>query len=178
MLKDRRPLYALTDPIVRFHHAVTRPDIARFEARDTRMAWRDADDRFRAHVLGPHFEHLARVWTGRFASAETTGGEVTRVGHARIACREHRIEHELDVVGVAGKRVVVIGEAKYTAKARTTADLARLEHVRELIGVPARGRIRLVLFAGRDGFDDDLHAAANRRDDVELVELDRLYHGD
>jgi hypothetical protein len=35
---------------------------------------------------------------------------------------------------------------------------------------------KLLLFAG-SGFTDDLRRVARRRGDVELVDLDRMYHG-
>ncbi len=34
-LRSRRPIYRIADPIVRFHHVVTRRDLARFEDRRT-----------------------------------------------------------------------------------------------------------------------------------------------
>ena len=177
MLKDRRPLYELTDPIVRFHHAVTRPDIARFEARDTTTAWAAADDRFRTHVLGPHFENVARAWTAHFASQDTTAGPVTQTGHARVSCREHKFEHELDVVTLNGNTVTLIGEAKYTAKERTVGDLNRLGHIRDLVGQSTKTPIKLAVYAGRGGFHQDLIDVGASRGDVELVDLDRLYYG-
>jgi len=178
LLKGRRPLYELTDPIVRFHHAVTRPDLARFEARQTADAWANADHRFRTHVLGPHFEHLARTWTRRFASSDTTGGRVTTVGHARLSCREHRVEHEIDVVAMDGNDVKLLGEAKFTAKERTVADVDHLDHLRRLVVAKFPGAdIRLALFAGNGGFHEEVVAAARRRGDLELVDLDRLYRG-
>ena len=103
---------------------------------------------------------------------------MTQTGHARIACREHRIEHELDVVALNGNHVILIGEAKYTAKERTVGDLVRLEHVRDLVGRGARSPTKLAVYAGRGGFDADLIEVADGRDDVELVDLDRLYGGD
>lgn len=55
--------WGIVDPIVRFHHVVTRRDLVRFEDRRTADAWDDAQPRFRTHVLGPHFENLAREFT-------------------------------------------------------------------------------------------------------------------
>ena len=61
---SRRPIYRLADPIIRFHHVVTRRDLARFEDRRFAAAWADARPRFSTHVLGPHFERRARDFTG------------------------------------------------------------------------------------------------------------------
>ena len=48
--RANRPVFRLADPIVAFHHAVTRPDLARFEARKTAAAWAAASPRYAAHV--------------------------------------------------------------------------------------------------------------------------------
>jgi len=82
-LRRRRPSYRIAEPIVRFHHVVTRRDLARFEERRAAEAWAGAQTRFATHVLGPHFEDLARRWSIRYASEQTTGGRLARVGRPR-----------------------------------------------------------------------------------------------
>jgi hypothetical protein len=111
----RRPSYRVAEPIVRFHHVITRPDIARFEERRAAEAWADAQQRFATHILGPHFEDLARTWTMRYASERTVGGRLARVGATQLADPAGRSQLEIDVVGVrAGEHapVSVLGEAK------------------------------------------------------------------
>lgn len=167
---------------MRFHHVITRPDLARFEDRRTAEAWADAHQRFATHVLGPHFEDLARAFTFRYAASETLGGPAGTVGPAVINDPKGRAQHEIDVValgpGGAAAPVLAIGEAKHTTKAMGPAELRRLEHIRSL--VTSRGRdadgARLLLFAA-NGFDPALTAEAGSRDDVELIGLDRLYTG-
>lgn len=184
MLRNRRPIYRLADPIVRFHHAVKRPDLARFEDRRFDDAWRDAQPRFSAHVLGPHFEQLARDFTLRFASPDTLGGHVAEVGPAVVSDPAKKAQHELDIVAKARKRsgateVVAIGEAKHTNRARTLADLDRLGRIRQLLvdrGM-ARPSTKLLLFSA-NGFDRNVTAASAEREDVELVDLKRIYTGD
>lgn len=184
MLRQRRPIYRLADPIVRFHHAVTRHDLARFEDRRFGEAWQDARHRFSTHVLGPHLEQLAREFTFKFASPTTVGGEVSRVGPAVINDTRGKAQHELDVVATrhqpngAGE-VTAIGEAKHTAAARTPGDLKRLEHIRTLLvdRAAASVRTKLLLFS-QAGFDRNLVSEATQRDDVELIDLDRIYGGD
>lgn len=57
-------------------------------------------------------------------------------------------------------------------------ELVRLEHLRDLIGVAGTSdSIRLLLFS-RSGFTRELRAVAAGRRDVELVDLERMYHGD
>jgi hypothetical protein len=183
MLRSRRPIYRLADPIVRFHHVVTRADLARFEDRRFKEASTDALPRFSSHVLGPHFEQLARDFTFRFASPATTGGPVAKVGPAVVNDHKARAQHELDVVamtqaGGRAPRVAAIGEAKHTNRPLRIADLGRLERIRTLLTERAQApaATKLLLFSA-SGFDRNLTAAAGERDDVELIDLDRMYHG-
>jgi uncharacterized protein len=183
VLRDRRPTYALADPIIRFHHVITRPSLARFEDRDTAAAWRDADASFRTHILGPHFEHLAREFTRRFASTATVGGRPTVVGTTVLSDAANRSQHEIDVVAMGRSRdgsssILAIGEAKYTAANRTLGDLDRLDRIRELLARkhPSASSARLLLFSGK-GFERQLVIEAARRGDTELIDLDRLYSG-
>src|SRR5258706_3849883 len=101
VLLAKRPLVRVADTMLRFHHAITRPDLARFEARRTREAWTAATARFETQVLGPHFEHLAREWTARFAAPATLGGEPERIGFTQVNDPERRERFELDVVVLA-----------------------------------------------------------------------------
>ena len=183
-LRSRRPIYRLSDPIVRFHHVVTRKDLARFEDRRVEDAWEDARPCFATHVLGPHFEDLARDFTARFAAVATVGGRLANVGPAVVNDAAGRAQHEVDVVGLgrgrAGdERVLCLGEAKHTSAKRTVADVARLEAVRSLVARkrPEAAGARLLLFSAA-GFDRNLLDAARRRSDLELIDLDRLYHGE
>jgi hypothetical protein len=185
LLRPNRPLLRLVDPLVRFQFAVIRPDLARFEARRTASAWREAMPRFRAQVLGPHFEHLARRWAGRYASEQTLGGRARRVGFAHVNDPEARQQFELDVVAEAEgtrrsrrPRILAIGEAKSGGRPRTTADLDRLARLRAALADRADVAHAKLLLFGRAGFHDDLRAAATGRPEVELIDLERLYEGD
>lgn len=183
-LRARRPIYALADPIVRFHHVVTRRDLARFEDRRTAEAWVDAQPRFSTHVLGPHFEELARTFTFAVADEHTVGGRPARVAPAVVNDATHRSQHEIDVVALGRdartgtQRVLALGEAKHTNAKRTLEDLDRLDHIRALVSVrhPDGATARLLLFAA-NGFDRGLVNAAARRGDVELIDLARMYEG-
>lgn len=182
-LRTRRPIYRLTDPLVRFHQVVTQRDLARFEDRRTVQAWRDASNRFRTHVLGPHFEHLCREFTLRFADMTTTGGSVTTVAPAVVNDPNRRQQWEVDVVALGvddlGSVVVrALGEAKYSRAQRTLSDLYRLERLRTVVArkKPSAQFAKLLLFSGT-GFEPQLTDAAGARSDVELIDLDRLYTG-
>ena len=183
-LRSRRPIYRLADPIVRFHHVVTRRDLARFEERRTLDAWRDAQPRFATHVLGPHFEEIAREFTFRFAIDETVGGRAATVAPAVVNDSEGRTQHEIDVVALgrdpSGAEVVLsLGEAKHTTAKRTLADLQRLERVRGLVADkhPSAASAKLLLFSA-SGFDRNLINDAQQRHDVELIDLVRIYGGE
>ena len=183
LLRPNRPLLRIADPLLRFYFAVLRRDLARFSARLTHEAWTDARARFDAQIVGPHFESLARAWAARYASERTLGGSARRVGFAQVHDRDLRQSFELDVV-VEGEQtgaratLIAIGEAKGGEAARTMDDLRRLDRLRSLLVARADvSRTRLLLF-GRSGFAPDVLNAAERRSDVELIDLERLYEGD
>ena len=182
-LRSRRPIYRITDPIVRFHHAVTRRDLARFEDRRTADAWDDAQLRFKTHVLGPHFEELAREFVFRFASPDTTGGPVATVAPAVVNDAKQKSQYDIDVVALGRERkgttpILALGEAKHTEAKRTLGDLTRLETIRGLVAKKQQSAesARLLLFSA-NGFDANLTRAAATRDDVDLIDIQRLYRG-
>jgi DNA-binding MarR family transcriptional regulator len=187
VLRSRRPILRITDAMLRFQHAVIRPDFRRFESRQTLAAWSDATARFESGVAGPAFEAIARAWTSRYASADTLGGTAARVGSSVVNDSAGRSRVEIDVVAVearsddetgANPTLLLIGEVKSGPDPRGMADLHRLERARELLAGRARvERTRLAIFAA-GGFSADLQNEAIRRSDVVLVDLDRLYAGD
>ncbi|SFC58328.1 ATP-binding protein [Streptomyces aidingensis] len=186
LLLQRRPVLRIADPVVRLHQLVTVPRLAAFEERRPQPAWRAAEHTVSAQILGPAFEQLAREWTARYAAADTLGGAIGEVGSTVVNDPAGRSQHEIDVVALdEGERrqsrspvLRVLGEAKASDRVRTTADLDRLDRVRDLLS--SRGAqvsdVRLLLF-GRSGFDQHLQQAAAARHDVELVDLERLWHG-
>jgi hypothetical protein len=100
-----------------------------------------------------------------------------------IARREHRAGHELDAVvweSRSGRAdaIVAIGEAKARAALVGADELARLDHLRGLLPPDAVPVLPKLLLFSRSGFTADLKRRAAARDDVELVDLPRLYHGD
>lgn len=187
VLRSRRPILRITDAMLRFQHAVVRPDFHRFESRQTLSAWSNATTRFQSGVAGPAFEAIARAWTSRYASADTLGGTAARVGSTVVNDSAGRSRVEIDVVALearsddeagANPTLLLIGEAKSGSDPRGIADLYRLERARGLLAGRARvERTRLAIFAA-GGFTKDLQDEATRRADVVLVDLARLYAGD
>lgn len=159
--------------------------MAQLEERRGVEAWEAAQHTFSAQILGPHFEQLARVWTARFASEDTLGGPVGEVGPTTISDPAQRVQLEIDVVALAAgerkqaKRAVVrlLGEAKASERLRSLEDLRRLERARSLLAASDRADVseaRLALF-GRKGFAPDLRRSADKRRDIVLVDLERMY---
>lgn len=184
VLRSRRPIYRLADPIIRFHHVVTRRDLPRFEERRMPEAWADAGPRFATHVLGPHFEEIAREFAFRFAADKTIGGRAATVGAAVVNNSAGRTQHEIDVVVLgrdpSGAEVVLaLGEAKHTTAKRALPDLQRLERIRDLVTEkrPSAAAARLLLFSA-SGFDRELTNHTRTRSDVELIDLHRIYRGE
>ena len=116
------------------------------------------------------------MWTANFASDATIPIR-DYVGPSFVSI--DRVDHELDVV-VAGagdvpsdREIVAVGEAK-SGEVMTPRHLQRLERARAALGANA-AHAKLLLFGER--VDERLVQLAAERDDVELVDLDRLYAG-
>ena len=75
-----------------------------------------------------------------------------------------------------GRKVAVVGEAKFTTKAVGVDQLARLERAAQLIAALRHHTddARLTLFS-RAGFTPELIAEQRRRTDVVLVGLDQIF---
>ena len=184
MFSQRKPLYFLADPIIRFAEVVIDQNRPLLEEGERAAAWDRAAHSYDSQILGPHFEQLARVWTRHF-SGDRWGAHIGEVGPASINDPGGRTQHELDVVALAqGSRrgqknatVALLGEAKATRARRSHADLNRLERVRTLLtrrGLDAQGA-HLALFS-RTGFEDSLCDTAASREDVHLISLEDLYY--
>lgn len=177
-LRARRPTYALGDSFLQFHYAVLEPHGTLLRARDPRELWRDhLVHTFDSQVRGRVFEQQARDWVLHHASVAELGGLPGHVGPSTLT-GTHAVE--LDVVvtssetaalAPADRTVIAIGEAKAGATLGR-GDLNRLERARTgLTG--ASPETKLLLFAPR--FTDDLRDLAATRQDIELVDLPRLY---
>lgn len=179
-IRAQRPTYALADPFLQFHYAILEPHGALLRERDPREVWEQRlRPTFDARVRGPIFEEQARVWVRRFADPATLGGFPDHVGPSSVVV--DGTERQLDIVVAAGsegvapsaREVRALGEAK-VGMTVGTGILRRLEKARASLGARAT-RASLLILA--PAFHPDLVAAARAREDVELVDLDRLYEG-
>jgi hypothetical protein len=181
--RQRRGAYRLTDPLIRLHSLVIERNEGALVRGLGARVWAASADLVTSRIHGPHFEDLAREWCVSHAASPTLGGEPHQVLPAVLPCRVHRQGHELDVVviessGNQRRRVVAVGEAKATSDPVGQTQLRRLEHLRDLVPATlAPAPARLLLFS-RSGFAPELRREAAARGDVELVDLDRLYHGE
>ena len=179
-IRDQRSTYALADPFLQFHYAILEPHGSLLRARNPREVWeRRLKPIFDARVRGPVFEEQTRTWVRRFADPETLGGEPDHVAPSSVVI--DGTEHELDVVVAAddgaavpaARTVRAIGEAK-AGETLGLGHLRRLEQARAALGTRA-AHAKLLLYG--PAFMPELVAAARRRGDVELVDLERLYSG-
>jgi hypothetical protein len=144
--------------------------------------WTESQDTVASLINGPHLKDLARSWCMEHAAPETLSGLPSRCEPALIACREHKKNHELDVVVSADppgekSRILAIGEVKATNWLVGLNQLERLQHIRSLLPSDATtGEPKLLLFS-RQGFTPELTAEARSLPDVTLIDLHRLYHG-
>lgn len=186
-VRDNRPTYQPSDPLIRFHYAIIRRHESRLRRHgaNTEALWRELIPTFRSQVLGPCFEAMARSWTMHFATRDTLGGAPDHVGPTSLTVANGETgaaeQRETDVLVAAddasapSKRTVyALGEAR-VGERFTLRDVRRLEDARVALADRAE-RAKLLLFGS--SFDDDVRASAEERVDPEVVDLERLYEGD
>jgi uncharacterized protein len=179
-IRDNRAMYALADPFLQFHYAVLEPHGRLLREREASRAWGDRLVRaFDSRVRGPVFEEQARTWVRRFAAVPTLGGDPDLVGPSGVAV--NGTEFEIDIVVARGDSTEEAKEREVTAlgevKAGATLELKHLRHLERLRGAlgPRAASAKLLLFG--TSIDQRLSEEAGRRADVELIDLERLYHG-
>jgi AAA+ ATPase superfamily predicted ATPase len=175
----RRGIWTVADPYLRFWFRFVLPNQAQLEhggsvERVYREAVGPALDHF---VSKPTFEDICRAWVldrvnhGDWLGVDRVGAWWGPIPDPRPGQPRRQAEGEIEVVAMAGDRVVLAGEAKWTAE---PVGFGVLEHLRRVVlHVPgADARTELALF-GR-AFDPRLVAAAES-ERVRLVSLDDLY---
>ncbi|MDT0320540.1 AAA family ATPase [Streptomyces millisiae] len=182
--RRNRAAYRIAEPLVTFYHAVMRPAWGNLERPGRAPTiWRRAQPTFRSKVVGPHFEQVCREWARWHAATETHGGQVADVASGLVNDPAARTSHEVDVA-VRGETddgrggLLAIGEAKWN-EAMGTRHLERLRHIHALLtsrGI-ATETTRLHCYSGA-GFSPELRRLAETDPLVELIDLDRLYHGE
>ncbi len=179
MLRSRKPTITVSDPVIRFDRLITAPHLGQLDLGRAEQVWRAAAPTFRSNILGTHFEQLARDWTLRFAPDELERpAGFGDIGFGTVQDNPGRCRHEIDVLGMNGNKVTVIGEAKATLDRRGVGDLERLDRIKELLtelGYEA-DEAALLLFSAT-GFTSELERTAAGRSGIELIDLDRLYSG-
>lgn len=152
-LRARRDRYELADPYLRLWLAVIAPSRALLQAGRAEQVWaRVRDSTWRSQVLGPRWEAVARAHVA--AGAVDCIGPVDAVGVTTVSDRSAKRSHEVDLVAMAGGRIVALGEAKLRPLGED--DLARLLRLRTLLG--ARDAALVLASATRVDLPDDAEA--------------------
>ena len=180
--RRNRVTYDVTEPLLRFHHAVIRPNLSILATRGQAAAvWRAVQQTFHAQVLGPRFEQLSRSWVARHAPLELLGGFPVHVAPGVLSDPAGRRQHEVDVVAVTrrsdgGPRIGLLGEAK-VGSTLGVPHLERLERIREVAGRAGHDvcSTRIALFSAA-GFTDELRKR-EAHGLVTLIGLQELYTG-
>ncbi|NDL58601.1 AAA family ATPase [Phytoactinopolyspora mesophila] len=181
-LREKRSVYRIAEPVVRFHQLLVRRHEPQLIAGRAARVWDQSSDTVASKIYGPHFEDLARRWCFDHADPSSLGGLASRVQPTALSCREHQRGHELDIVvtdsqAFGSDRVTAIGEAKYRQRPVEMPQLQRLDHLRGLLPSSKVAELPRLLLFSRSGFSDELRNEASKRTDVELIDLERLYHG-
>ncbi|MEX1172008.1 MAG: ATP-binding protein [Chloroflexota bacterium] len=172
-------LYTLSDGFLRFWFRYVFPFQADLEAGlDARVVIDDVILPTLASHLAPTMEDIARSWVRRARL-----GNATRVGAwwgpALNAFRQsgERSTEEIDIVGLRGKQVTLVGEVRWRSDRMDVSVLGDLGRYK----IPALAQqpgIRVgnpvIVLVSRSGFTPGLQAAADQDDHIVLVDADML----
>jgi hypothetical protein len=183
-LRPRGEALRLTDPIIRFHHAVVRSRMSELGRGTTTpaAAWKAARHSFRSQVLGPAFEEAA--FYSAFPPLRARDVDVSMHGWTLVNDPATRTAHEVDFVGLAfesyprpkGAHITVVGETKATERARGLKDLERLRHIRSLLAKDHDAADAKLMIFSMHGFSEHLRSAAKEApDEILLFDLDDMY---
>lgn len=169
VFKDNRTTFRIVEPLLIFYHAVMRPIWSDLEhGHDAPQLWHRAQRRFVDNVLGPHLEHVCRVWSQESASL---------VGSGTVNDPARKVRYEPDVATFGGDGALLsVGECVW-------GDVMGIEHLDRLTRIRAlliaRGRhgaesAKLTCFSAT-GFTDELREHAADSAEVVLVDAADLY---
>lgn len=175
----RRGIWTVADPYLRFWFRFVLPYRNRLEHGAAVECFygevvRPDFDRF---VSKPTFEEICREWVldradaGVWPNVDPVGAWWGPVPAPTREQRRRQTEGELEVIAVAGNRVILAAEAKWTSE---PIGLHALNHMRDVVRfVPGvDDRTQLILF-GRE-FDTRLQARADE-DGIRLVSVEEMY---
>jgi len=179
---QRRPSYRVSDPMLRFYHAIILPRLRDLEAGRGRQVWSESEGAFSTLVAGPHFEDMARWWTGNYANQRGFAPPLSIVASAVVNDPAGRARHQVDVAGLTAtgrgelRTIAVLGEAKWQRTPVGAQELDRLAAIRAVVnssGKADAANARLLLFSA-SGFTESLRRRAAQEGAV-LVDLETLY---
>lgn len=177
VFRSGRSSYRIAEPLITFYQSVMRPRWALLESGRAEAVWADAQARFSAQVLGPHFEQTCREHAVS-APVALFGDLPGEVGSGVVADPALRSQIEIDVAVFAPaepgrpRRILALGEVKW-GTVLGERHVERLRRARDLLAGRGYdvGDTVLACYSGA-GFDPGLSSAPDR---VQTVGLHDLY---
>jgi uncharacterized protein len=159
-MRSRQVAYRIADPYLAFYFTILEPRRSLIQLGPASIADRSLSDEELDAYVSRIFEDVARQYVRR----ATAAGVLPIV--QEVGTWWHGAE-EIDVVGVDGARVTVVGEAKWQRSAMGLDDVNTLRRRAALLGDQP---VRLLLFS-RGGFTE----AASRVSGVTRISLGELF---
>ncbi len=176
----RARLYTISDGFLRFWFRYVFPYQADLESGlDRRLLFETEVVPDLAHHLAPTIEEISRDWVRRSGIAG-----VNRVGAwwgpslDEFRQAGTRTSEEIDIVGMRGNRVVLVGEVRWRSDAMDVGVLGGLDRfkvpaLRRAVGA-RMGATPTIVLVSRSGFTEGLRAAAAGHDHIHLVDPEML----
>jgi AAA+ ATPase superfamily predicted ATPase len=172
-------LYALSDGFLRFWFRYVFPFQPDLESGlDPRVVIESEILPTLASHLAPAIEDIAREWVrrSRLANATRVGAWWGPSLHELRRTNE-RSSEEIDIVGMRGKQVVLVGEVQWRSDQMDVGILGDLERYK----LPALAQVHgikigrpVIVLVSRSGFTSGLVQAAQRQERIILVDLEMM----
>jgi len=172
-------LYALADGFLRFWFRYVFPFQPDLESGlDPRVVIENEIRPTLASHLAPTIEEIARAWVRRARLANAT-----RVGAwwgpslNELRRTKERSTEEIDIVGMRGKQVVLVGEVRWRSDPMDVGILGDLERYK----LPALAQVQgvrighpVIVLVSRSGFTPGVLEAAQRQERIILVDIETM----
>lgn len=164
----RRAVYCLSDNLFRFWYRFVGPQRSALERHMTRRALGEVEHHL-AEYMGPIFEQICNQWLWRQNVSGLLPVEFDRLGRWWGNNPERHREEEIDLVGVAGNAVTLIGECKWRNETVSASIASILSERGRLVGATDKTHDFLFSKSGFSGGCQELEG-----DRLSLIDLEDM----
>jgi len=169
----RKSIYSVADNMFRFWYRFVAPNVSNIESGMGEAVFEKRILPFLSDYMGRVFEDICRQYMSRRNKAQSLPVWVNGIGRWWGGNPQERRQEEIDIVAAA-ENSAIFGECKWRNE---PAGREALESLVTRSLLLRRYAARRYMIFSKSGFTEALVREAEKRGDVELVSLDKLFDG-